>query len=710
MENEYSLLQQKEENKNANNSEGKKENVVSKNDVDSNKAIANNSNEKDVAPTPMFKEKKHQDNKNENKKEEKPLDNKENNSEEKLEQPKINKNQEKKENNKEVKNNKKSNCLIIGIISFIILIIAIIIGYIYMKNLYKEEYIILDDEESETFIEYEEEETDIKKYKAIISIDFGSSYSGFAIAFGENSIESKLENIEPTTIVILKSNLKGYKFGKEAENFMKEQRTDEYIYFDRIKTKLDPKFKNDVQSKIYIDSKFPSNYKINLRLIIKEYLRLFSDNALKYYNNKGDTDYSKKDIKWIVTVPAIWNEYGKQFMRQCAKKAGMNKVIIALEPEAASLTMFKDDNVDQKFKEQGKVFMLIDAGGYTLDITINEIADFNGNLKQLSPPSGGAYGSMKINDYIIELVEETFTKEKIDELRKKRFDLWKMTLESIEEKKKELRDDGSDAVDYKISISLGDICEPGYFSWIFGKNRCSKKISYGKIEYDNKYLYIPKDIMKQILLKNVNKIIKHIKKLVKEFPKIDLLVLTGGFAKCVLLKEEIRRNFNYQYKELIDPEISVMRGAALYGIKPSKIISRKSPYTIGSRKYIMQEIGTECRNRILDQCEYFDTFITKGEDIRNNEAIVHDYIPMFENQTGVYFPLYFSSSRNQIYVDEKAKKISEFSMRVNEFNIPRYERIFELRMEFGSCITVSGKNVVTGEKLKIFANYYNRND
>ena len=159
---------------------------------------------------------------------------------------------------------------------------------------------------------------------------------------------------------------------------------------------------------------------------------MFSDDALKYYNQKGNTNYSKNDIKWIVTVPAIWNEYGKQFMRNCAKKAGMNKVLIALEPEAASLTMFKDDNVDQKYKERGKVFMLIDAGGYTLDITINEIVDSHGNLKQLSPPSGGAYGSMNINDYLIKIVEETFTKEKISDLIKNRYDLWKITLDSIE--------------------------------------------------------------------------------------------------------------------------------------------------------------------------------------------------------------------------------------------------------------------------------------
>ena len=65
--------------------------------------------------------------------------------------------------------------------------------------------------------------------------------------------------------------------------------------------------------------------------------------------------------------------------------------------------MFKDDNFDQKYKEKGKLFMLIDAGGYTLDITINEIVDLHGNLKQLSPPCLGSYGSMNINDYLFKI-------------------------------------------------------------------------------------------------------------------------------------------------------------------------------------------------------------------------------------------------------------------------------------------------------------------
>ena len=107
---------------------------------------------------------------------------------------------------------------------------SFIIGLFIFWNLNKNTFIILDDEERELFIEDNTEEISNEVYKTIISIDFGSSYSGFAIGYAENSIESKIENIQPTTIVIKRDNLEGYKYGNEAENFMNEPRTDEYIY------------------------------------------------------------------------------------------------------------------------------------------------------------------------------------------------------------------------------------------------------------------------------------------------------------------------------------------------------------------------------------------------------------------------------------------------------------------------------------------------
>ena len=114
--------------------------------------------------------------------------------------------EENKEENQNIKieeNNKRYKFInIYSIFGIILPIIAIIIGFIFINSISKEQYIILDDEENETFEENSIGEDQNKKYKAIISIDFGSSYSGFAIAFEENTIESKLENIQPTTIVI----------------------------------------------------------------------------------------------------------------------------------------------------------------------------------------------------------------------------------------------------------------------------------------------------------------------------------------------------------------------------------------------------------------------------------------------------------------------------------------------------------------------------
>ena len=48
-------------------------------------------------------------------------------------------------------------------------------------------------------------------------------------------------------------------------------------------------------------------------------------------------------MRWVITVPAIWRQQAKQFMREAAYNAGIGsretpgQVMIALEPEAASV-------------------------------------------------------------------------------------------------------------------------------------------------------------------------------------------------------------------------------------------------------------------------------------------------------------------------------------------------------------------------------------
>ena len=107
----------------------------------------------------------------------------------------------------------------------------------------------------------------------------------------------------------------------------------------------------------------------------------------------------------------------------------------------------------------------------------------------------------------------------------------------------------------------------------------------------------------------------------------------------------------------------------------------------------------------------FDIFIKKGDDIKNNQVVTKKYIPHKEEQNAVSFPLYFSINENPKFTNEEGVfKMSEFFMIINEEEkkLPRDKRLFEIEMEFGSCISVRGKNLNSGERKVIFSNYYNR--
>ena len=56
------------------------------------------------------------------------------------------------------------------------------------------------------------------------------------------------------------------------------------------------------------------------------------------------------------------------------------------------------------------------------------------------------------------------------------------------------------------------------------------------------------------------------------------------------------------------------------------------------------------------------------------------------------FILYYSDNINPIYIDEKGvKEIAYFDIEAKETNLPREKRVFEVEMEFSSCITVKLK-------------------
>ena len=257
-----------------------------------------------------------------------------------------------------------------------------------------------------------------------------------------------------------------------------------------------------------------------------------------------------------------------------------------------------------------------------------------------------------------------------------------------------------------------------YFSSFFSFGEKVFETKYGTIKYDKKTIYIPNSLMKKIITNQVDKIINHIKKLLKEFNKIkiDQFVITGGFSNCNILKNNLIENFKpIVVNQLTNPERSIARGAALYALKPNQIISRVSPYSIGLGTNKIQRKGTECKREKKDadnitRCLYYDPFIKKGEDIKNNLIKNSNYFPLYNNQTSIGFNLYYSNLYNPIYIDENVKKIAYFEIEENETHLPIKERKVIVEMKFSSCITVTAKNVHTGKEVSIKANYYDRDE
>lgn len=52
--------------------------------------------------------------------------------------------------------------------------------------------------------------------------------------------------------------------------------------------------------------------------IFSKSLQYLKDKALERIKKQSGVEYTAEEIRWVVTVPAIWKQSAKQFMREAA--------------------------------------------------------------------------------------------------------------------------------------------------------------------------------------------------------------------------------------------------------------------------------------------------------------------------------------------------------------------------------------------------------
>lgn len=113
--------------------------------------------------------------------------------------------------------------------------------------------------------------------------------------------------------------------------------------------------------------------------IIKHTLLFISQQAIQKLKEQIGKLVASK-IRWVLTVPALWSEEHKLFMRKAAVAAGIiestssSNLLLCLEPEGASIQCRED--ADQSVREQmikNSIVMVLDCGGGTVDITVHKL-------------------------------------------------------------------------------------------------------------------------------------------------------------------------------------------------------------------------------------------------------------------------------------------------------------------------------------------------
>ena len=465
---------------------------------------------------------------------------------------------------------------------------------------------------------------DKTKFNTIVGIDFGSINSGYYIIF--NSLDEKdiIYDEISSQIILDKIDGVGLRIGGNAYERFKLEKNNKYIlYFSSLIKNFDPRINDNLIKSDY------SGDEIKLKIVVKEFMRKTKEEIEEKIKERKN-NYNLNEIKWVIAVPPLWDIKGKKFMEDAAEKAGMFNLDVIFEPEAIYSSLFKEDNkIIDEYLQKNKTFLIVDAGGYTIDFNAYRILDDN-NLEQLMNPVSIVNGSSFINEKIFALFKNFVGEKKI---KKNDYLSIKSILDSIENGKKDIDNGRSLKLDikpFKIQCKSKSVFSSIKNTIFPSPDICTKIVNKEKFTYDNNGLMIPYEYISNIIEQTTTNIIFYLEHILAKIDHIDLIVFTGGFSANKIFKEKIEEYKKGHNSEIIfmkDTKIEVMKGAALFALRPNHIIKRIIPITIGVTSYELKNTNEACNYEYIDEnknetrCYKYLILVQKKESIKENQII-----------------------------------------------------------------------------------------
>ncbi|XP_071127599.1 heat shock 70 kDa protein 12A-like [Mytilus edulis] len=567
----------------------------------------------------------------------------------------------------------------------------------------------------------------------VVAIDFGTTYSGYAFSAksSPNEIQtchwqdSTLLSTKAPTSVLLDKEKKFKAFGYKADaeyieslenedSDSDDEETDMVHYFNRFKMMLHKQIVN-----VATTLKDQNGVQVKALDVFSIAIKYLKDRAVEKLL-QSLKNVEKDDIHYVLTVPAIWNDQAKLFMRKAAEKAGIKgyDLTIALEPETASifcqeLRTNRDNYTSKTFSEtikHGTKYLVLDLGGGTADITVHERLP-DGSLEEVLPPSGGNWGGTAVDDAYIELLNSVFTKKVIKELKSDELEDYTSLCFQFEVKKRSVTSDLSTDIVISLPFSLVKKTEKHYKSVQSSIMRSPYKDSVYFTAPQK--LHVNPEVFRKLFKPTIDALIKHIEKLLKD-PKIsDLrhIIMVGGFSECELVQKAMKKTF--PNRKIIIPDdagMAVLKGAVLFGHQPRKISKRilRKTYGIQTSTEWDPSLHHKTKKELIDgvyHCkDIFHKFAEKGEKVEEGHSHRQIFRVLNTEKRTIERTVFISDDTNPIYVtDLSCQRLGNLIIPIPPLKKDEILEIEETLMFGGTEILFRARNMKTGD---IFENQF----
>ncbi|XP_036402533.1 heat shock 70 kDa protein 12A isoform X2 [Megalops cyprinoides] len=582
-------------------------------------------------------------------------------------------------------------------------------------------------------------------FQVVVAIDFGTTSSGYAYSFTKEPEcihtmrrweggDPGVSNQKTPTTILLTPDRKFHSFGYAARDFYHDLDPSEskhWLYLEKFKMKLH----TTPNLSIDTDLQAANGKKVKALDIFAYALAFFKDQALKELTDQSGSEFDNADVRWVITVPAIWKQPAKQFMREAAYKSGLvprdnpDQLIIALEPEAASIYCRKlrlHQMIDLGAKTavngyspaesvgagmtQGDRYVVVDCGGGTVDLTVHQIRLPEGHLKELYKASGGPYGSIGIDFEFEKLLCKIFGPDFIDQFKIKRPAAWVDLMIAFESRKRAAAPDRTNPLNINLPFSFID-----YYKKFRGHSveHALRKSNVDFVKWSSQgMLRMNPDAMNALFKPTIDHIIQHLSELFEkpEVSDIKFLFLVGGFAESPLLQQAVQSMLQGRCRIIIphDVGLTILKGAVLFGLDPGVIKVRRSPLTYGVGVLNRYVEGKHPPDKMLVKdgtrwcTDVFDTFIAADQSVALGETVKRSYTPAKPSQQVIVIHIYCAEKEQVGFIsDAGVRKCGTLRLDVSGTESPAARREIQTLMQFGDTeIRAVAVDVATSRSVK----------